>query len=79
MKSTTSSPGPPTRLLRPAVTVALRRFLAAGIGSGLLLVGATAVALAWANSPWAESYDRLWATEVGINAGATELSKTPVP
>ncbi|HEY6747486.1 MAG TPA: Na+/H+ antiporter NhaA [Mycobacteriales bacterium] len=67
-------PGPATRLPRPAATVALRRFLATEIGSGLLLVGATVVALAWANSPWADSYDRVWATEVGINAGGAELS-----
>ena len=66
-------PGPAPRLPRPAVTVALHRFLATEIGSGLLLVGATVLALAWANSPWSDAYDRLWATEVGIRAGSAEL------
>jgi Na+:H+ antiporter, NhaA family len=66
-------PGPPTRLPRPAATVALRRFLATEIGSGLLLVGATVLALAWANSPWSGAYERLWTTEIGIRAGSTEL------
>jgi NhaA family Na+:H+ antiporter len=67
-------PGPPTRLPRPAVTVALRRFLATEVGSGLLLVGATVLALVWVNSPWGDAYDRLWATEIGINIGSAELS-----
>ena len=67
-------PGPSTRLPRPAVTVALRRFLATEVGSGLLLVGATVLALVWVNSPWGDAYDRLWATEIGVNVGAAELS-----
>jgi len=73
MTATPPRPGPPTRLPRPAVTVALRRFLATEIGSGLLLVAATALALLWANSPWAEAYERLWATEVGLRFGDAEL------
>lgn len=76
MSSTPASPprpGPPTRLPRPAVTVALRRFLATEIGSGLLLVAATVLALAWANSPWGDGYERLWETEAGIRVGGAEL------
>ena len=66
-------PGPPTRLPRPALTVALRRFLATEIGSGLLLCGATLAALVWANSPWSAAYDRLWATEIGVRVGGAQL------
>ena len=55
-------PGPPSRLPRPAITVPLRRFLATEVGSGVLLVAATVVALLWANSPFGDSYQRLWAT-----------------
>lgn len=66
-------PGPPNRLPNPAATVAVRRFLATEIGSGLLLVTATALALAWANSPWGDAYERLWATELGIRLGGAEL------
>ncbi|HEY7100788.1 MAG TPA: Na+/H+ antiporter NhaA, partial [Mycobacteriales bacterium] len=62
-------PGPPTRLPLPAITVALRRFLATEIGSGLLLCAATLLALVWANSPWSHAYERLWATEVGVRFG----------
>ena len=68
-------PGPPSRLPRPpAFTVALREFLATEIGSGLLLVGATVFALLWANSPWGDSYERLWTTEVGVWFGSAELA-----
>jgi NhaA family Na+:H+ antiporter len=66
-------PGPPTRLPRPALTVALRRFLATEVGSGLLLFGATLAALVWANSPWWAAYDRLWATEIGVRVGDAQL------
>ncbi len=51
----------------------LRRFLATEVGSGLLLVVATVVALVWANSPFGDSYERLWATEAGIRVGGFEL------
>ena len=66
-------PGPGTRLPTPAFTVPLRRFLATEIGSGLLLLTATVIALAWANSPWRETYQRLWSTEAGLIFGGREL------
>jgi Na+/H+ antiporter NhaA len=52
----------------------LREFLATEVGSGLLLVAATALALVWANSPWGDTYERLWATELGIWVGSAELA-----
>jgi Na+/H+ antiporter NhaA len=39
----------------------------------VLLVAATVLALAWANSPWGDTYERLWATEAGIRVGDAEL------
>lgn len=47
----------------------LERFLRIQAASGILLLVAAAVALAWANSPWAESYTHLWHTPVGIRLG----------
>jgi Na+:H+ antiporter, NhaA family len=44
----------------------LERFLRIEASSGILLLVASAVALAWANSPWAESYRDLWHTPLGI-------------
>ncbi len=67
-------PGPRSRLPRPTFTLALRRFLATEVGSGLLLLATTVLALVWANSPWADSYERLWATEVGLRFGSAELT-----
>ena len=47
----------------------MRRFLATESGSALLMVGATIVALVWANSPWSYAYQAVWATEVSILLG----------
>ena len=53
-------PAPQTRLAR------LLRHDAAG---GALLVVATLIALAWANSPLHESYVALWTTPLGVSIG----------
>jgi hypothetical protein len=59
-----SRPGPVDRLLAP-----LRNFLHTEASGGLLLLAAAVVALVWANSPFAESYEGLWST-----AARTDLS-----
>ena len=64
-------PRPLRRLLRP-----VERFLANQSASGIVLIAASLVAFAWANSPWAEAYARLQHVEAGVSAGgwALELS-----
>jgi NhaA family Na+:H+ antiporter len=42
---------------------------------GILLILMTAIALAWANSPWSESYFSLWQTKITIGFGDWALSK----
>jgi NhaA family Na+:H+ antiporter len=42
---------------------------------GILLIVATAVALIWANSPWAESYAALWHTKLTVGVGDFSVSK----
>jgi Na+:H+ antiporter, NhaA family len=42
---------------------------------GVLLIVATAVALLWANSPWAESYAALWHTKLAVGVGDFSVSK----
>jgi Na+:H+ antiporter, NhaA family len=42
------------------IALLLERFLSIEAASGILLLGATAVALLWANSPWSASYEYLW-------------------
>jgi NhaA family Na+:H+ antiporter len=45
-----------------------------GVAGAGLLVAATVAALAWANSPWGDSYDRLWGTEFAIRFGSAEIA-----
>ena len=48
----------------------LERFLRIEAASGVVLLVAAASALVWANSPWADSYVRLWHTPLGVRAGS---------
>lgn len=43
--------------------------------SGLLLFAATAIALIWANSPFAETYHAIWQNKISIDIPGFELSK----
>jgi NhaA family Na+:H+ antiporter len=52
------------RLISP-----VERFLAIEAASGILLLGAAVLALAWANSPWQELYRSLWHTPLGLRLG----------
>ncbi len=52
----------------------LQAFLATEAASGVLLLVATVVALAWANSPWQDAYDRLWHTELVIGLGRWRMA-----
>ena len=65
---------------RPALsgelTTAARAYLRTESGSALLLLAATVAALAWANSPWRDSYERLWETSLSISLGDHVLSET---
>ena len=56
------------RLVRRLVAP-VERFLAIEAASGILLIVAAVVALAWANSPWASSYHDTWTTPVGLTWG----------
>ncbi|PVG82402.1 Na+/H+ antiporter NhaA [Nocardioides gansuensis] len=51
----------------------LREFLRVEAAGSLLLLAAAAVALVWANSPVAASYDSFWHTEVGLEIGPLHL------
>ena len=54
----------------------LERFLRIEAASGILLLVAAAVALVWANSPWAESYVHLWHTPFGIRIGGFTFERS---
>ena len=51
----------------------VQRFLRIEAAGGFLLLGCTAIALIWANSPWRESYDSLWHTSLSLGFGEQTL------
>jgi NhaA family Na+:H+ antiporter len=64
----TSSPALIQRVLRP-----FHQFAHTESAGGIVLLGCTAIALIWANSPWAQSYFHLWELPLAIGVGDTEL------
>nr|WP_208113496.1 Na+/H+ antiporter NhaA [Tahibacter aquaticus] len=54
---------------------AIERILHIEAMSGIVLLAAAAVALVWANSPFAESYHHLWHTELSVKLGSVEFSR----
>lgn len=58
----------PRRLARP-----MRHFLNKEASGGIILLAATIVALLWANSPLADSYDTIWHTDLRISLGSFEV------
>jgi Na+:H+ antiporter, NhaA family len=54
----------------------VREFLRVEAAGSLLLLLAAAVALVWANSPWAESYDALWHAHLTIDVGPLHLDES---
>jgi len=61
---------PIDRILSP-----FQEFFQQEASSGILLMIATILSLAWANSPWAESYFALWQTNVTFSFGSFGISK----
>jgi NhaA family Na+:H+ antiporter len=68
-ESVSSNPGRVT-LLRP-----FQEFFRLEVAGGILLISCAVVALAWANSPWSESYFELWQMTVTAGAGSLVISK----
>ncbi len=60
---------PIDRLLSP-----IRDFLRIEAAGGILLLTATAIALVWANSPWAESYENFWHIPIVVRIGSFVLT-----
>jgi Na+/H+ antiporter NhaA len=52
----------------------VRDFLSTETGSALVLLSAVVVALAWANSPWWDSYESFWSTKLSITLGPWSLA-----
>jgi Na+/H+ antiporter NhaA len=52
----------------------IRGFLEAETGGAVVLVVAAVLALLWANSPWPDSYESFWTTDLAIRIGDHTLS-----
>jgi NhaA family Na+:H+ antiporter len=60
------NPEPPVQDRRPATPISeFARYLRTETVGGMVLLGATAVALLWANSPWSDVYEAMRGTVVG--------------
>jgi Na+/H+ antiporter NhaA len=52
----------------------LRDFLNTETGGAVVLLGAAVAALLWANSPWPDSYESVWTSELSIRLGNDALA-----
>ena len=52
----------------------VRDFLNTETAGAAALLVATIAALAWANSPWSDSYESVWTTELSIRLGGSGIS-----
>jgi Na+/H+ antiporter NhaA len=52
----------------------IRDYLSTESASALVLLAAAVAALVWANSPWSDSYDSFWGTELSIRVGSEGIS-----
>ncbi|HWU52675.1 MAG TPA: Na+/H+ antiporter NhaA, partial [Tahibacter sp.] len=67
---------PRAQALAERAFATVERFLHIEAVSGIVLVMAAAVALIWANSPVADSYDALWHTPLSIGLGGHVFSQS---
>ena len=67
-------PGPAPRLSIRTLSPSSRLYIGTEAGGSALLLGATLLALAWANSPWSGGYDSFWTTPASIGIGHLQLT-----
>jgi Na+:H+ antiporter, NhaA family len=58
----------------PTLSPSSRLYMGTEAGGSALLLAATLLALAWANSPWSAVYDAFWSTTGSIGVGDLALS-----
>ncbi|HET6512456.1 MAG TPA: Na+/H+ antiporter NhaA, partial [Candidatus Kapabacteria bacterium] len=56
-------------VLFESVYKSFERFFKTEVASGIVLLASTVIALIWANSPWAESYEHVWHLPLGFYIG----------
>jgi NhaA family Na+:H+ antiporter len=58
------------------MTAPLHRFMRSAPAAGIVLLVCAAIAMAWANSPWASAYHALWETPLTLAVGASGAQLT---
>src|SRR5690554_652025 len=66
---------PRAQLLAQRAFATVERFMHIEASSGIILLVAAIIALAWANSPYAPSYFTLWHTHLSIGLGSLSFSQ----
>ncbi len=62
-------------MIKKLLLTPFQKFVKIESFAGMLLFGATIVALIWANSPYGEYYENLWQYKIGISFQSFELKK----
>src|SRR5690606_22454267 len=62
-------------MTKEAILTPLQKYIKIESLSGFLLLGATLLALIWANSPWSHMYQELWNYELGFTSETFEINK----
>ena len=52
----------------------MRDYLSTETGGAAVLLCATIAALLWANSPWSDSYESFWTTELAVRLGDSGIA-----
>ncbi len=66
----------PARRFAQRVSRPVERFMQVQASSGILLLAMAVIALVWANSPWADSYEQLWETPLSIALGSWSMERS---
>jgi Na+/H+ antiporter NhaA len=72
--ATGTSPGTGRTAWERNLRSPVRRFLHTETAGAVVLAAAAVLALLWANSPWSDTYESLWQTELSIRLGDHALS-----
>ena len=75
-KAPLSSAIPRPQVLAERALSALERFSHIEAVSGIALLVAALIALTWANSPYAASYEHLWHTQITLGFGEWSVSRS---
>ncbi|MCK0180063.1 Na+/H+ antiporter NhaA [Flavobacteriaceae bacterium S0862] len=62
-------------MIKSTILTPFQKFVKIESFSGLLLLGATILALVWVNSPFGDTYQAIWQYEIGFKTESFELSK----